>query len=52
MPQTDADFFLLTRFWTFVDKLRLTPHYRLLFEDSYDNCIGYWTSGWESCSTR
>ena len=41
MPQTDADYFLLTRLWAFVDKLRLTPHYRLLFEDSYDNCIGY-----------
>jgi arylsulfatase A-like enzyme len=40
-PQTDADFLLLNEFWTTVDKQSLTPHYRLLVQDSYDNCLGY-----------
>ncbi len=40
-PQTDADFLLLNEFWTTVDKQRLTPHYRMLVQDSYDNCLGY-----------
>ena len=40
-PESDADFLLLNEFWTMVDKLRLAPRYRLLFQDSYDNCIGY-----------
>jgi arylsulfatase A-like enzyme len=40
-PQTDADFIFLNELWTSVDKLRLTPHYRRLFRDSYDNCITY-----------
>jgi arylsulfatase A-like enzyme len=40
-PQTDAEFFLLNEFWTTVDKQRLTPHYRELVRDSYDNCIRY-----------
>ena len=30
-PETDAEIFLLKEFWTSVDKLRLTPHYRRLF---------------------
>jgi arylsulfatase A-like enzyme len=40
-PATDAEVLLLKEFWATVDKLRLTPHFRLLFQDAYDNCLGY-----------
>jgi arylsulfatase A-like enzyme len=40
-PRTKADFILLAELWTVVDKLRLSPRYRLLARDSYDNCIAY-----------
>jgi arylsulfatase A-like enzyme len=40
-PQTDADFLLLNEFWNTVDKSRLAPHYRALFQDAYDNCLAY-----------
>jgi arylsulfatase A-like enzyme len=40
-PHTDADFLLLNEFWTTVDKVRLAPRYRRLFQDSYDNCLAY-----------
>jgi arylsulfatase A-like enzyme len=38
-PQTDADFLLLNEFWNTVDKSRLAPRYRALFQDAYDNCL-------------
>jgi len=40
-PQSEADFILLAELWTMIDKLRLSPRYRLLARDSYDNCIAY-----------
>jgi arylsulfatase A-like enzyme len=40
-PQTDADFLLLNEFWNTVDKSRLAPRYRALFQDAYDNCLAY-----------
>jgi arylsulfatase A-like enzyme len=40
-PRTQADFILLAELWTMIDKLSLAPRYRLLAQDSYDNCIAY-----------
>jgi arylsulfatase A-like enzyme len=40
-PETDTDYLLLNEFWSVIDKLKLAPRYRRLFQDSYDNCLGY-----------
>ena len=40
-PRTLEDFTLLVQRWRVIDKRRLSPRYRDLVHDSYDNCLGY-----------
>ena len=40
-PQGLSDFSLLVEHWTKVDRTKLSPYYRTLARDCYDNCILY-----------
>jgi arylsulfatase A-like enzyme len=40
-PRTLEDFTLLVQRWKVIDKRRLSPQYRDLIVDSYDNCLGH-----------
>jgi arylsulfatase A-like enzyme len=40
-PQGLADFSLLVEHWTKVDRTKLSPYYRTLARDCYDNCLLY-----------
>ena len=46
------DFTLLVQRWKVIDKKRLTPKYRDLMRDSYDNCLGHLDDCVQSAARR